>query len=85
MDRLILRMVFSAICVTISGCYAQGISYSLNASETAYFLTLKRCEDQAILTNSDGSAKYVGYKCFGKLLFYTTESRDYYNGKPVAR
>lgn len=85
MYRLALRPTIAAICITLSGCYAQGTSYSMNASDTEYFLTLKGCEEQATASNPDGSPKYVGYKCYGKFLFFTTEMRDFYHGKPTEK
>jgi hypothetical protein len=78
-------MGIAVTCVTIAGCYAEGISYTVNSSGTDYFLTLKRCEEEAIATKPDGSPKYVGFKCMGKLLFVTTETRDYYHGKPTGK
>jgi hypothetical protein len=82
---IIFRTGLAAICATLPGCYAQGTSYTLNASDTEYFLTMKRCEDRAQATNPDGSPKFIGYKCFGKFLFFTTEMRDYYHAKPAEK
>lgn len=68
----------------LSGCYAEGRSHFLASGDTEYFLTMGRCEQEAKAKYADGQPKYSGYECRGKFLWFTTEKRDYYEGKLVS-
>lgn len=76
-----------AICLAASfltGCYAEGHSFFLANGETQRFLSLARCESEAMSTDKDSGPKYAGYICKQKLFFVTLEQRDYYDGKPIS-
>ena len=68
----------------LSGCYAEGNSHFLSSGAREYFLTLSRCEEEAKAAYTSGQAKYSGYECRSKLLWFTTQKRDYHEGKLVS-
>lgn len=68
----------------LNGCYSEGNSRSLASGEPEFFLTMSRCEKEAIAKHANGLPKYSGYECRGKFLWFTTEIRNYYEGKLVS-
>ena len=72
------------IAILLSGCYAEGNSHFLGSGEREYFLTMSRCEEEAKATYTGGQPKYSGYECRSKLLWFTTQKRDYQEGKLVS-
>jgi hypothetical protein len=80
-----IRLLFVAIVFTVSaltsGCYSQGNSHFIASGENEYFFSMDSCEQEAKSTYSDGSPKYSGYECRQKLLWFTIQKRDFYEGK----
>lgn len=72
------------LATLLPGCYGEGNSHFFNSGEREYFLTMSRCEEEAKATYAGGQSKYSGYECRSKLLWFTIEKRDYYEGKLVA-
>ena len=81
MKIFLLLVGCGTIFFFLFGCYTEGNSHFLASGNTEYFLTMKRCEDEAKTKYSDGSAKYSGYECRQKFLWFTLKKRDYYEGK----
>ncbi len=79
-----VKMVVAYMClatVSLGGCYAEGNAFLIGTGEVENFLSLERCEREAQAKVKDGSSRYSGYSCRGKILFWTTEKREYYEGK----
>jgi len=81
--RKTFAICVAAICLTATGCYAEGHSYLLANGEAQQFSSMARCESEATSTHSDGGPRYSGYVCRQKLLFITLGQRDYNDGKPI--
>ena len=81
MEKIVRFVGYGSISLVLVGCYAEGNSHFLASGDTEYFLTMKRCEEEAKTKYSDGSLKYSGYDCQRKVLWLTIEKRDDYEGK----
>jgi hypothetical protein len=68
----------------LTACYAEGNSYYLSSGETEYFLTMNRCEKEAIAKYTNGEPMYSGYECRFKFLWFTTQKSQYYAGKLIS-
>lgn len=84
MKRAVFRVGIIATLALCGGCYSQGNSHFLSLGENEYFLTMGHCEKEAMARRSDGSAKYSGYECRKKFLWFTTEKRDFQEGKLIS-
>lgn len=81
MKKVMRSIGYGIITVVLAGCYAEGNSHFLASGEAEYFLTMERCAEEAKTKHSDDSPKYSGYECRGKVLWFTTGRRDFYEGK----
>ena len=81
MNKIVRFVGYGATSLVLVGCYVEGNSHLLASGNLKYFQTMKRCEEEAKTKFSDGSPKYLGFECRKKVLFFTTEKRDYDEGK----
>ena len=65
------------------GCYAEGNSEFLAASDKKHFLTIGACEREATSAYREGGSAYSGFECRRKLLWFLVETRKYYDGKRI--
>lgn len=73
-----------AAAATLTGCTAEGNSYSLGNGETTHFISLEACEAEAKSTHADGTSRYAGYECRKLLLDrWTLNVVRYEDGKPL--
>ena len=70
------------IAVVLSGCTAEGNSYSVGKGESQRFISLATCEKEARSSHPDGTPRYHAYEC-RQLLFdrWTVTSKHYEDGK----
>jgi hypothetical protein len=80
-NRIFFGVAIAIAVLAIASLRVEGSSHFLADGHSEYFLTMSRCQREASSTFDQGGHRYSGYECARKLLWFTVETQDFYNGE----
>lgn len=80
-SRIVFGVAIAIAVLAVASLRVAGNSHFLADGQSEYFLTMSRCQREAVSTFDEGGRRYSGYRCARKFLWFTLETQEFYDGK----